>query len=489
MEKETPESESKYAVCVGGSHTPSELYNIIYKEKPTGEILPASGGDRVYTRLSSGPGKPVVIGTTGPDVAENKAFIRLSQVFLGHGIRVPEIYACDEGCRSYLQTDLGDDTLLPLLATERRMELAEASLAGLADIQTVDEAEWSHCVYSEPFSRRMVMWDLNYFKYEFAKPCGVPFDESRLEDDFEKFSGKVSSHDPELWGFMYRDFQSRNVIVKDGEPYFIDFQGGRKGPLLYDAVSFLWQAKAGFSKEERLCLLAKYAECLSAKRGVDRGKLLSGVGEMALLRTLQVLGAYGFRGLVEKRSHFIESIPAALANLKELLEDGVADEYPELKEVCRQLAGSRFAHIVEKDGLTVKIFSFSYKKGYPEDFSGNGGGFMFDCRGMHNPGRYDEFKPLTGLDKAVADFLEEKGEVQRFVDCAFNMVSPSVECYRRRGFSSLQIGFGCTGGRHRSVYCAQRLAERLASVYPDVRIELNHREQGITRSYNDNKGG
>lgn len=270
-------------VCVDGKHSPSELYHIIYKDNPVETLLPVSGGDRVYSRLSSSRGKPVVIGTYGPDIAENRAFISLSEVFRTHGINVPHVYACDGSFHSYLQSDLGGDSLLPLLSTERRMPLSEASLAGLVGMQLVDEKEWSPYVFSRPFSRRMVMWDLNYFKYEFVKPCAVAFDEERLEDDFELFAEHVSRYEPQLWGFMYRDFQSRNVIIKDGEPWYIDFQGGRKGPLLYDAVSFLWQAKAGFSHQERELLLDMYAGFLSERRNISKDIILGRVGEIALL--------------------------------------------------------------------------------------------------------------------------------------------------------------------------------------------------------------
>lgn len=465
--------------------TPEDIYHIIYKEKPRRDDLPAAGGDRKYMRLSSVDG-PTVIGTEGHDVNENKAFIMLSDVFSRNGVNVPEVYAVDCSLHSYLQTDLGGQSLLPLLSGEDKMRLSAESLRRLVDMQTVEESEWLPWVYARSFSRRLVMWDLNYFKYEFVKPCAVGYDEDRLEDDFEAFGDSVSQYDSELWGFMYRDFQSRNIMIKDGEPYFIDYQGGRKGPVVYDAVSFLWQSKAGFTREERRELLSEYIRAYSLKKGIDGERLWSQVGKMALLRTLQVLGAYGFRGLVEKRSHFIESIPGALANLSELIDAGELDSYPELRHVCRQLVASRFAHREVSDGLTVKVFSFSYKKGYPEDLSGNGGGFMFDCRGMHNPGRYEEYKPLTGLDREVIDFLESKGEVGDFLDNAFKVVSPSVECYRRRGFSSLQVGFGCTGGRHRSVYCAQHMAERIAKAYPDVKVELCHRERGILETFNEN---
>lgn len=466
-------------------HTPQELYRMLYGVQPEATPLACSGGDRVYTRLSSA-GCPAVVGTSGKDLAENRTFVGLTDVFSRHGIRVPEILAVGGDCGSYLQSDLGDVTLLGLLSAEGRIAFSEKALSQLVKMQTIEEGEWLPVVYAPQFSRRMVMWDLNYFKYEFVKPCGVIFDEDRLEDDFECLAEYLSHYDPGLWGFMYRDFQSRNIMVRNGEPWFIDYQGGRRGPCVYDAVSFLWQAKAGFTNEERRRLLEYYASEFSCVRGVEAAGVLAWAVPMALLRTLQVLGAYGFRGLVERRSHFIESIPGALSNLGGLIEAGVLDGYPELMSVCRQLCESRFAGEPSDDGvLTVKVFSFSYKRGYPEDLSGNGGGFMFDCRGMHNPGRYDRYRQLTGLDKDVIDFLEERGEAGDFVDNAYRVVAPTVRRYLDRGFSSLQIGFGCTGGRHRSVFCARRLAERLAERFPAARIELVHRERGITDIFND----
>ena len=469
------------------NQTPSELYESLYGILPRETRLTGAGGDRVYCRLESATG-PTVVGTTGTDLRENRSFVRLAEVFLRNGIRVPEILAYSDDFGSYLQSDLGDEPLLKLLATDRRIELSRASLAQLVRMQTVPKEKWLPFVYSQQYSRRMVMWDLNYFKYEFAKPCGAVYDEDSLEEDFLFFADRLSDYDPMLWGFMYRDFQSRNILIKEEEPYFIDFQGGRRGPCLYDAVSFLWQAKAGFSREERGELLSYYAGEYSKLRGVEAESVLVNVGKMALLRTLQVLGAYGFRGLVERKAHFIESIPAALANLAELMADGELDDYPELKSVCRQLVESRYACLPKKgEGLTVKVFSFSYKKGYPEDLSGNGGGFMFDCRGLHNPGRYDCYKQLTGLDKEVIDFMEENEEVPQFLDNAFKVVSPSVARYLERGFDSLQIGFGCTGGRHRSVYCAQHMAERIAEKFPAARVVLVHREQGITQDFKNRR--
>lgn len=307
----------------------------------------------------------------------------------------------------------------------------------------------------------------------------VPFDEELLEDDFERLASRLTGDSAGPWGFMMRDCQSRNVMVSGGKPWWIDFQGGRRGPVAYDVVSMLWQAKAGLSDNEKKELAAVYAAEYEKITGNDAGLLLDALPLLAFFRTLQVLGAYGFRGLVEKKAHFIESIDPALRNLENLYQRATGDDLPELRRVCSYVC-THSPSPAPHDGLLVKVYSFSYKKGYPADFTGNGGGFMFDCRGMHNPGRYDEYKPFTGLDLPVREFLEERGEVQKFVAEAFDMVSPSVECYLHRGFSDLQVGFGCTGGRHRSVYCADMLARRIAAAFPDAKVMVIHREQNIT---------
>lgn len=461
------------------------LYRETFGAVPCIVGLPSAGSDRRYFRLG-GQGLPVVVGTWSENVVENRAFIGLAKAFSREGLPVPAIYVESESLKAYLQEDFGDVALLSLLQGEDKMRLAEESLCQLVKMQTVDEGLWKPLVMNGGFSARQVMWDLNYFKYDFVKPCGIVYDEDGLEDDFERLSHRLCSISPDLMGFMYRDFQSRNVMVRNGDVHFIDFQGGRKGPLLYDAVSFLWQAKAGFTEEERHVLLGKYAEALSKARGVDADKILEDCGALALFRTLQVLGAYGFRGLIEKRAHFIESIPFALENLGQLVMDGEVGPYPELKKIVESLLQSRFAKMRCGGSMVVEVFSFSYKRGYPEDLTGNGGGFMFDCRGMHNPGRYLDYKDLTGLDAPVKRFLEERGEVQEFVSNALKIVSPTVDCYIKRGFSNLQVGFGCTGGRHRSVYCAESFAREISTMFPCTAVRLEHREQGVVRMLNEN---
>lgn len=464
------------------------------------ERLAGAGSSRRYYRVISGvsscgeegsPLPPDVIATVGDDERENETFCALADVFGRRGMecatfRVPHIYARCAGGRCYLQEYFGRQSLFDIIRAEGEespltRKGVEAALDGLLDIQTTPLHEWEDRVACRPFGPRRVRWDLNYFKYAFMKPCGIVHDEESLEDDFERMASAICSYPSATEGFMYRDFQSRNVMWEEGKaPGFIDFQGGMRGPLIYDAVSFLWQAKAGFSDAFRERMMSRYLDRLARRSGVEKRELESCVDRFVLLRTLQVLGAYGFRGLIERKAHFIESIPQALDNLRGLIERGVLRDYPELERCCREaVAMPRFRRDAAPDGLTVEVWSFSYKKGYPENLTGNGGGFMFDCRGMHNPGRYDEYKQLTGLDLPVREFLESRGEVTDFLDHAAGMVFPAIATYLRRGFTHLQVAFGCTGGRHRSVYCADSLSARIKELFPEATVRVIHREQGI----------
>lgn len=480
------------------SHNNSESLKILSTlfEETTGEPtlsitpLTKSGGDRDYWRLQAQ--EDSAIGCKADSIAESRAFVNLAKAFSKYGVSVPRILAHSSDFHYYLQQDLGDISLFdrineakksPEVVSDWEKSVENAclhTLRQLARMQTVPLETWQPLAAYPPMDRRQILWDLNYFKYEFLKPAGISFDEGGLEDDFEKIVSALLSIPRSQWGFMMRDCQSRNVMLNPG-PVFIDFQGGRYGPLLYDAVSFLWQAKAGFSDNFRFRMLGRYAAELEAFTGVPEEEILVYFPVILLFRTLQVLGAYGFRGLVQKRAHFVESIPGALANLESLCHSGALDQYPVLKSVAEGLAVMDKFKDEKPDGLEVKVFSFSYKRGYPDDFSGNGGGFMFDCRSLHNPGRYDEYKALTGLDAPVRDFLHRSGDADIFVARAFDMVAPAVGKYLEREFTSLHVGFGCTGGRHRSVYCAEALGNFLAQRFPDAKIRVIHREQGIDK--------
>lgn len=442
--------------------------------------LPGAGSNRRYYRL--GP-KPTLIGVYGTSRAENEAFIYLSRHFHALGLPVPEVLDVADDSLSYLVSDLGDTALFDLLHTAQGMEAAEKALTLLPDFQWrgAEGLDTSRLYPVPAMDRRSVMWDLNYFKYCFLKAAVGEIDEPELEDDFLRLSEAV------LFGgsdtFMYRDFQSRNVMITPGgEPAFIDFQGGRLGPWLYDAVSFLWQARAGFTAEERRRLLDVYLASAARYDAEAPEKARQQLVPMVIFRTLQVLGAYGFRGFVERKAHFLKSIAGAVDNLRSLLDGGALSPYPAIAAIASELAADpRFSHEEILPGLTVKVSSFGYNRhGIPADTSGNGGGYVFDCRGLHNPGRYEPYKKLTGRDREVIDFLESDSNIRPWLDEAMKMVSESVEVYLRRGFTSLSVSFGCTGGRHRSVYSAEHAARFLRERWPELNIVLTHHELGIS---------
>lgn len=439
------------------------------------ENMPMAGSDRRYFRLI---GRHLTcIGTYDPDQREAECFVSLSRSFRKAGCSVPEILAVSDDHRTYLQQDLGDDSLFSMLGGIKSEYWVEKSLEELVRLQQTPSGLWSgHCM-SSPFCMRQIMWDLNYFKYEFLKPSGIIFDEDRLEDEFMNIAARLLEIPEKYWGFMMRDCQSRNILIASERPVFIDFQGGRFGPALYDAVSLLWQARACFSPDFRERMLMKYASCYCNGDEREVKEMLSYLGCMILFRQLQVLGAYGFRGLVQHRSHFILSIPGALSNLTQLFSNDESLDFPELFRIISNLSAlPRFKREDRLSGLTVEVFSFSYKKGYPVDNSGNGGGFMFDCRAMHNPGRYPQYRSLTGRDGEVIEFLESRGEAGHFLKNAWALTDAAIERYVARGFSNLQIGFGCTGGQHRSVYCAEQTARHIRRMFPEVNVNLVHQE-------------
>lgn len=464
------------------------LYQTYLGEVPEEIVeLPSSGSNRRYFRLT---GTQKLIGVYGTAKEENEAFLYMAAHFRKKGLPVPEVYICSEDKNCYLQEDLGDILLFNAIEkgratsvfSEEEKEMLRKTIRLLPSIQFAgaDGFDFSHCYPQAEFNQRSILWDLNYFKYCFLKATGLEFQEDKLEDDFQKMSDVLLRSSSAT--FMYRDFQSRNVIIKDGAPWFIDFQGGRKGPFFYDVASFLWQAKAKFPETLRNELLEEYIDALSKYKPVDRDYFFSQLRHFVLFRTLQVLGAYGFRGYFEKKPHFIQSVPYAIENLRQLLHN----EYPEYSYLCSVLKDltelKQFKDDLKKRQLTVKVMSFAYKKGIPNDPTGNGGGYVFDCRAVNNPGKYERYKPFTGLDEPVIRFLEEDGEIFPFLNAAYSLVDASVKRYMERGFSNLSVCFGCTGGQHRSVYSAQHMAEHINKKF-GVKVELIHREQNIEQTF------
>ena len=450
--------------------------------------LPSSGSNRRYFRLL---GNTTLIGVSGTSVEENRAFLYMAQHFKKKGLPVPTVYYRSADDRFYLQEDLGNTLLFDAIEKGRKSsvfdeeerQLLKQTITLLPDIQFTgaDGFDFSHCYPQPEFNRRSILWDLNYFKYCFLKATGLEYQEDRLEDDYQKMADVLLRSTSAT--FMYRDFQSRNVMVRDGKPWLIDFQGGRKGPVYYDVASFLWQAKANYPKELREELLDDYLHALQRYQPMDEKYFHSQLRHFVLFRTLQVLGAYGFRGYFEKKPHFIQSVPFAIENLRGLLREDYP-EYPYLNQLLRELTQlKQFTDDQQRRILEVKVFSFAYKKGIPNDPSGNGGGFVFDCRAINNPGKYERYNHFTGLDEPVIHFLEEDGEITTFLNHAYQLVDASVKRYMDRGFSNLMVSFGCTGGQHRSVYSAQHMAEHIHQKF-GVKVSLIHREQNIEQLFN-----
>ena len=440
---------------------------------------------------------------------------------------VPQVLAVSDDGLRYLQTDLGSVSLFDAVRGGREaggrynleeQELLKRTIRQLPNIQIrgARGLDWQNCYPQPEFDEDSVLFDLNYFKYCFLKPSGLDFHELKLEANFRLMAKDLTSE--QVDSFLYRDFQARNVMLDaEGNPYFIDFQGGRKGPYYYDLASFLWQASARYSNKLRRELVSEYYEALKQYTEVPSVRhFVTRLSLFVLFRTLQVLGTYGFRGYFERKKHFIESIPPAMDNLRELLKMGEdVFPYPYMMDMLRRLTElPQYAHIEQpaasradgyktadsnvyvahpQDGpatfskydgkgpLRVRVFSFSYRKGIPEDTSGNGGGYVFDCRSTHNPGRYEPYKKLTGLDEPVIRFLEDDGEILTFLESVYKLADAHVQRYIDRGFTDLMFSFGCTGGQHRSVYSAQHLAEHIHSKF-GIEVHVCHREQGIEQT-------
>ena len=468
------------------TETLSTLYRELTGHAPADvKALTPAGSNRRYYRLST-EGKEALVGVEGTSAVENKAFIAIARQLRSKGVSVPEVRACSADGLCYLQEDLGDTSLFTLIdprlpADSEEHQLGEQMLREamrqLPAIQFggADGFDFEVCYPLPAMDRRSIMWDLNYFKYCFLKNTVLDFSEPALEDDFERLCDILLSEPYDT--FMYRDFQSRNVMVHEGKPWFIDFQGGRRGPVYYDVASFLWQARAQLSDAKKEELIDVYLEALQRWRKTDGSAFRKTLRYFVLFRQLQVLGAYGFRGWMEHKAHFVESIPFAIEALSHELEQGFA-ELPYLDELLRTMTAlPRFRRETPPEGLTVQISSFSFKRGIPEDKSTNGGGFVFDCRAVTNPGRYEEYRAFTGKDACVREFLDSEPDMQAFLTNVYALVDQAVERYLQRGFTHLMVSFGCTGGQHRSVYAAEHLAQHLKEKYEQIHIDLLHREQ------------
>ena len=508
-----------------------DLYRQWKGEEPAHvhQLSESGGSNRSYFRLTDREGQ-TVIGVIGTSRDENHAFLYLTEHFNRRKLPVPQVLATSDDQLRYLQTDLGSVSLFDAVRggreaggryTLKEQELLRRTIRELPNIQLrgARGLDFSNCYPQAEFNVDSVLFDLNYFKYCFLKATELDFHELKLEADFRLFAKDLTTDTdnpvPDVECFLYRDFQARNVMLdREGNPYFIDYQGGRKGPYYYDLASFLWQASAKYPHKLRRELVYEYYNSLKNYTEVPPARHFANrLSLFVLFRTLQVLGAYGFRGYFEQKKHFIESIPPAINNLRELLNSTSRFHYPYLMEVLHELTelpqyaqiettGSRadgykttdlnpykthpqdgpatFSKYDAQGPLVVRVFSFSFTKGIPEDESGNGGGYVFDCRSTHNPGRYEPYKQLTGLDEPVIRFLEDDGEILTFLDSVYKLADNHVRRYIQRGFTSLMFCFGCTGGQHRSVYSAQHLAEHLHEKF-GIEVHICHREQQITQ--------
>lgn len=509
------------------------------------EKLAGAGSNRAYYRMTDADGRSV-IGCIGTSREENHAFVSLARHFYGKGLPVPQVFAVSSDEMCYLQQDLGSKSLFDALrrgreeggdynGQEQALLHRTVSLLPRMQFEGAQGLDFSVCYPQPEFDETNVMFDLNYFKYCYLKATGIDFHELRLEADFRRMAADLTSEKADT--FLYRDFQARNVMLvtapdsigervvtapnsfearvvtapnsfgtcdsspKQDEVFFIDFQGGRRGPLYYDLASFLWQASARYPDELRRQLVDTYYQtALSYHQLPRREEFDSRLRLFVFFRLLQVLGAYGFRGYFERKQHFIQSIAPALQSVRELLP-AFSSTYPHLTDVLSRLCAQCTTLNVPSEGkasvpsaegkandsaepkgrLRVRIYSFSYKRGIPADDSGNGGGYVFDCRSTHNPGRYEKYKHMTGLDQPVIQFLEDDGEILTFLESVYRLADAHVKRYVERGFTSLMFCFGCTGGQHRSVYSAEHLAEHIHQHFPEVEVYLCHREQGIEK--------
>jgi hypothetical protein len=267
-------------------------------------------------------------------------------------------------------------------------------------------------------------------------------------------------------------------MLRDGQPFFLDYQGGRKGALQYDIASLLFDGKADLPPELRQELLDYYLDCLSAYIPVDREAFMHYYYAFVYIRIMQAMGAYGFRGFYERKAHFLQSVPFALKNLRWLVHHvKLPIALPALLEALQGMLSSEKLQSLSSsaDVLKVRIFSFSFHREMPADESGNGGGFVFDARCLPNPGREERFRSMTGKDAPVIDYLKQQESVHQYLANVLSLVDASVSGYQHRGFKDLMVSFGCTGGQHRSVFLAEQLARHLRAT-SGVEVVLRHIE-------------
>lgn len=452
--------------------------------------LPSSGSGRIYFRISfKDKNNDNIIAAFNPEVNENIAQYSFTIHFIEKGLKVPKIFAKDETYRYLLMEDLGTTSMLEAIANmnwEDKSNIYKKVLHELIRFQ-FDGFEGLDLDVAWPvsrFERQNILWDLNYFKYYFIKTHNISFNESKLEKDFQNLSNVLLNSESDF--FLYRDFQARNIMIKDGEPWFIDFQGGRQGPLQYDLVSLLYQAKANLSEDFRNEMSHYYLKLLEEKSYEHIENFKTNYNAFIWFRMMQVMGAYGYRGILQRKAHFLQSIPFMINNIKVLLkEKSLGEEFSELNSVFNQICQIKDYQTedLENNKLTIAVNSFSYKKGgYPTDISGNGGGFAFDCRSLPNPGRYKELQDFTGRDKLVINFMKQTNESTDFINQAYKLIQQNIDNYLDRNFKDLQVNFGCTGGKHRSVYCAENIANMIDDEYGDkVNVKLVHQqiEKGI----------
>ena len=470
-------------------HSLTELFSHWAREDALDiSALPPSGSYREYYRISGE--RTSALGVFNPDRKENIAFLDFSRHFHHKGLNVPAIYADDPERNMYLLQDLGDTTLFSDL-TEKRLngdfpeELIATYKSVLSELPKFQvlagkDLNYEVCYPRRKFDKQSMLWDLNYFKYYFLKLAKIPFDEQDLEDDFQSLTGYLLQTECEY--FLYRDFQSRNIMLHQGEPYFIDYQGGRRGALQYDVASLLYDAKADIPHPLRQELLEHYVQAVNALVPVEKNEFFDYYYGYVFIRIMQAMGAFGFRGFYEKKLHFLQSVPYALDNLKWLLDNvELPVKLPALLDVFHKLVNSEELRNLDDSSpqLTVRINSFSYRRGIPVDESGHGGGFVFDCRSIPNPGRYKQYQQLDGRSPAAIDFFQQETDVGDFLQSVYALVDRSVENFQMRNFRTMMVSFGGTGGRHRSVYCAERLAEHLRSKYT-LKLNTRHLELEMT---------